>query len=107
MLGLLVMPTVGALCWMLPKVRVPWAMYLVLLPPVSPLALGVTVGEGVAGGVPVLGAVGDADGEGAAVVGSGCGSGRGWLLGGAGRGSSPLLAEGLVGGAAGWFSCLC
>ena len=35
-LGLLVMPTVGALCWMLPKVSVPWAMYRVLLPPVLP-----------------------------------------------------------------------
>ena len=26
-LGLRVMPTVGALCWMLPKMRVPWVMY--------------------------------------------------------------------------------
>ena len=32
---LLVMPTVGVLCWMLSKVRVPWAMYRLLLPPVS------------------------------------------------------------------------
>ena len=61
-------------------------------------APGVTVGEG------VVGAVGNADGEGAAVDGSGCGSGPGWLFGGAGRGPSPLLAEGLVGGAAGWFT---
>ena len=36
-LGLLVMRLVGALCCMLPKVRVPWAIYQVLLLPVSPM----------------------------------------------------------------------
>ena len=81
----------GGVCWMLPKVRVPWAMYRLLLPLVSPLPLGVAVVEGVVGCVPILGAVGVTDGEGAAVVGSGCRSGRGWPLGGAGRGPSPLL----------------
>ena len=35
-LGLLAMPTVGVLCWMLPKVRVPLVMYRVLLLLVSP-----------------------------------------------------------------------
>ena len=69
-------------------------------------APGVTVGEGIVGGVPVVGAVADADGEGAVVNGSACGSGRGWLSAGAGRGPSPLLAEGLVGGGAGWFTRL-
>ena len=59
-------------------------------------APGVTVSKVVVGGVPVVGAVGDAVGEGA-----GCGSGHGLPLAGAGRGPSPLLAEGLVGGAAG------
>ena len=38
---------------------------------------------------------------GVAVTGPGCGFGRGWSLGVAGCGCSPLLAEGLV-GAAGW-----
>ena len=51
-LGLLVLPTVGALRWLLALVRVPLVMYCwVLLPPVSPLAPGVSVGEGVVGGV--------------------------------------------------------
>ena len=50
-LGLLVLSTVGALCWMLALVRVPLVMYWVPLPPVSPLAPGVSVGEGVVGGV--------------------------------------------------------
>ena len=53
MLGLLVLRTVGALCWMLAPVRVPWVMYWVLLPPVSPLAPSVIVGDGVVGGVRV------------------------------------------------------
>ena len=69
-------------------------------------ALGVTVGEGVVVGVPVVGVVGDADGGGAAVDCSVCGSGRRWSLAGAGRGPSPLLAEGLVGGSAGWVTHL-
>ena len=89
------LPTVGALCWISSLVRVPLVMYRVLLPPVSPLASGVSVGEG---------AVGGAVGVGAAVVGSGSGPGRGWLLGVARLGPLPLLAEGLVGGAAGWFT---
>ena len=36
---------------MLAKVRVPLVMYWVLFPPVSPLAPGISVGEGVVGGV--------------------------------------------------------
>ena len=39
-LGLLVVPTVGELCWMSPNVMVPWVMYRVLLP----LALSLTPG---------------------------------------------------------------
>ena len=50
-LGLLVLPTVGALRWLLALVRVLLVMYLVPLPPVSPLAPVVSVGEGVVGGV--------------------------------------------------------
>ena len=69
-------------------------------------ALGVTVGVGVVGGVPVVGVVGDADGDCAGDDGSGCGSRRGWPLAGAGRGPSPLLAEGLSGGGAGWLTRL-
>ena len=95
LLGLLVLQTVGAWCWMLAQVRVPWVLYWVLLPLVSPLALCVSVGEGVVGG---------AVGVGAAALGSGCGHGRGWLLGFAGCGPSPPLAEGLVGGGAGWVT---
>ena len=49
-LRLLVLPTVGALRWMLALVRVPLVMYWVPLPPVLPLALGTSVGEGVVGG---------------------------------------------------------
>ena len=53
-----------------------------------------------------LGVVGGLDHVGVAVVGSGCGFGHGSSLGVARRGPSPLLAEGLVGGAAGWSTCL-
>ena len=51
MLRLLVLPRVRPLCWMMTGVRLRWVMYFVLLPPVSPLAPGVSVGEGVVGGV--------------------------------------------------------
>ena len=47
-----------------------------------------------------LDTVGNSAGLGAAVVCSGCGLRRAWSLGAAGP--SPLLAEGWVGGTAGW-----
>ena len=99
-LGLLLMPTVRALRWM---VRVPLMMYWVSLPPVSPLAPGVSAAEGVvAFGLGGLGlGIGGRTVVGVAVTGPGCGLGRGWLLGFSGCGRSALLAEGLV-GAAGW-----
>ena len=49
----------------------------------------------------VVGTAGDADSEGAAVDGSGRGSGRDRSLADAWRGLSPLLAEGLAGRVAG------
>ena len=103
-LGLLVLPTVRALRW---TMRVPLLMYWVSLPPVSPLAPGVPAGEGVvAFGLGGLGlVVGGGAGALVAVTGPACGFGRGWLLGVAGCGRSPLLAEGLV-GAAGWSTLL-
>ena len=99
-LGLLVLPTVRALRW---TIRVLLLMYRVSLPPVSPLAPGVTAGEGVvAFGLGGLGwGVGGGDGLVVAVTGPGFGFGRSWSLGVAGCGRSPLLAEALV-GAAGW-----
>ena len=100
LLGLVVWPTVRAFCWM---VRVPLTMYWVSLPLVCPLAPGVSAGEGVVafrlGGLCLV--VGGGAGVGVAVTGLGCGLGRGWSLGVAWRGCSPLLAEGLV-GAASW-----
>ena len=103
------------LCWVLgllvlPTVRVPLLMYWVSLPgtgtgclsrfePVSLLAPGVSAGEGVV--ALCLGGCGEGVGGGAgvgvAVTGPGCVFGRGWSLGVAGCGRSPLLAEGLVG----------
>ena len=50
-LGLLVLPTVGALRWMFASVRVSLVLYRMPLPPVLPLALGLSASEGVAGGV--------------------------------------------------------
>ena len=99
-LRLLVLPTVRALRW---TMRVPLLMYWVSLPTVSPLALGVSAGEGVVAlGLGGLGTgVGGGAGVGVAVTGPGCVFGRSWSLGVAGCGRSPLLAEGLV-GAAGW-----
>ena len=99
-LGLLVLPTMRALRLMM---RVRLFMYWVSLPPVSPLAPGVSAGEGVVTfGLGVLGlGVGCGGGVGVAVTGPGCGIGCGWSLGVAGCGRSPLLAEGLV-AAAGW-----
>ena len=93
-LGLLVLPTVRALRWMM---SMPLLIYWVSLPPVSPLAPGV-----VAFGLGGLGlGVGGGAGVGVAVTGPGCGFGCGWWLGVAGCGRSPLLAEGLVGAASG------
>ena len=99
-LRLLVLPTVRALRW---TMRVPFLMYWVSLPPVSLLAPGVSAGEGVvAFGLAGLRlGVGGGAGVGVAVTGPRCGFGRGWSLGVARCGRSPLLAEGLV-GAAGW-----
>ena len=99
-LGLLVLPTVRALRW---TMRVPLLMFWVSLLPVSLLAPGVSAAECVvAFGLGGLGmGVGGNAGVGVAVTGTGCGFGRGWSLGVAGCGRSPLLAEGLV-GAAGW-----
>ena len=106
-LGLLVLPTVGAWRLMLALVRVLLLMYGAPLPPAVPLAPGFSAGEGVVDGVRFvwywwrcwcgclslwLSLVG-------------CGLGRGWSLGVAGRGLSPPLAEGLVGGAAGGLTC--
>ena len=99
-LGLVVLPTMRALPWM---VRVLSMMYWVSLPSVSQLAPGVSAREGVVAfclGSVGLG-VGGAAGVGVAVTCPGCGLGRGWSLGVAGRGRSALLAEGLV-GAASW-----
>ena len=96
------------LCWVLgllvlPTVRVPLLMHWVSLPPVSPLAPGVSAGVGVvafgSGGFGL--GVGNGGGVGVAVTGPRCGFGRGWSLSVAGCGRSPLLAEGLLGGA-GW-----
>ena len=71
------------------------------------LAAGVSGGEGVValglGGFG-LGVDGGA-GVGVAVTGPGCGFGRGWSFGVAGCGRSPLLAEGLMGGA-GWSTLM-
>ena len=98
LLGLLVLPTVRALRW---EMRVPLLMYWVSLPPVSQLAPGVSAGEGVvAFGLAGLGlGVDGSAGVGAPVTGPGCGFGRGWSLGAAVCGRSPLLADGLVGAA--------
>ena len=76
-----------------------WVLWLLVSPTVSPLAPGVSAGEGVvAFGLSGCGfGVGASAGVGVAVTGPGCGFGRGWSLGVAGRGCSPLLAEGLVG----------
>ena len=76
-----------------------WVLGLLVSPTVSPLAPGVSAGEGVvAFGLGGCGlGVGAGAGVGVAVTGPGCGFGRGWSLGVAGRGRSPLLAEGLVG----------
>ena len=96
--GLLVLPTVRALRW---TMRVPLLMYWVSLPLVSPLAPGVSAGEGVvAFDLPGLG-LGIGAGAGVRVVatGHGYGFGRGWSFGVAGWWRSPLLAEGLVGAA--------
>ena len=101
------------LCWVLellelPTVWVPLLMYWVSLPPVSPLAPGVSAGVGVvtlgSGGFGL--GVGGGAGVGVAVTGPGCGFGRGWSFGVAGCWRSPLLAEGLVGGA-GWSTLVC
>ena len=96
--GLLVLPTVKVLRW---TMRVPLLMYWVSLLPVFPLAPGVSAGEGVvAFGLGGLGlGVGSGAGVDVAVTGPGCGFGRGWSLGVAGFGRSPLLAAGLVGAA--------
>ena len=95
-LGLLVLPTVGALRWLLAPVGVAVVMYWVPLPLVLRV-LWVTFG---------LGGVGGVAGVGVAVIGVGCGLGRGWSLGVTGRGPSPLLAEGFVCGAARWSTRL-
>ena len=72
-----------------------WVLGLLVLPTASPVVPGVSAGEGVvAFGL----GVGGRAGVGVAVTGPGFG--RGWL-GVAGCGRSPLLAEGLVGGAGG------
>ena len=68
-----------------------WVLGSLVLPTVSPLALGVSAGEGVVASR--LGVCGGAD-VGVAV--SGPGFGHGWL-GVAGCGRSPILAEGLEG----------
>ena len=68
-----------------------WVVESLVLPTVSPLVLGVVAGEGVAAFGLVVGG-----GAGVGVAVTGPGFGRGWL-GVAGRGRSPLLAEGLVG----------
>ena len=71
-LGLLGLPTVGALRWI---VRVSLVMHLLSLPPVSPLAPVVSAGEGVVAFG--LGSVGGNAGVGVAVTGPGCGLGHG------------------------------
>ena len=72
-----------------------WVLGLLVLPTASPLVPGVSAGEGaVAFGLGVGG------GAGVGVAVAGPGFGRGWL-GVAGCGRSPLLAEGLLGGAGG------
>ena len=68
-----------------------WVLGALVLPTVSPLVLGVFAGEGV-----VAFDLGVGGGAGVGVAVTGPGFGRGWL-GVAGRGRSPLLAEGLVG----------
>ena len=76
-----------------------WVLGLLMSLTLSPLAPGVSAGEGVVAfgsGWCGLG-VGVGAGVGVAVTGPGCGSGHGSPLGVAGRGRSPLLAEGLVG----------
>ena len=104
LLGLLVLPTVRALRWM---VRVMSMMYWVSLLPLSLLAAGVCAGEGVgAFGLGGLGsAIGGGAGVGVAVTGPRCGLARGWSLGIAGFRRSPLLAKGLVGAAVGLALC--
>ena len=74
-----------------------WVLGLLVSPTVSQLAPGVSAGQGVvAFGLGAFGVgVGAGAGLGVAVTGPGCGFGRGSLLGVAGRGRSPLLAEGL------------
>ena len=67
-----------------------WVLGSLVLPTVSPLVLGVFAGEGV-----VAFGLGVGGGAGVGVAVTGPGFGRGWL-GVAGRGRSPLLAEGLV-----------
>ena len=85
-------------------VRMPLVMHWVSLPLLSPLAPGVSAGEGVVAFC--LGGFGGGAGLGVAVTCPACGLGRGWSLGVAGCWPSPLLAEGLVGGAAGWSTFL-
>ena len=99
-LGLVVLPTVRSLRWM---VRVTLMMYWVSFLPVSLLAPSVSACEGVvAFGLGGLGfGVGGGAVVGVTVTCPRCGFQRGWSLGVAGRGRSPLLAEGLM-GAASW-----
>ena len=72
-----------------------WVLGLLVLPTASLLVPGVSAGDGV---VAFGSGVGGGAGVGVAVTGPGFG--RGWLS-VAGCGRSPLLAEGLVGGAGG------
>ena len=75
-LGLLVLPTVRVLRW---TTRVLLLMYWVSLPPVSPLASGVSTGEDLAFGLGGLGlGVGGGAGVGVAATGPGCRSRRCW-----------------------------
>ena len=72
-----------------------WVLGLLVLLTASPLVPDVSAGEGV-----VRFGLGVGGGVGAGVAVTGPGFGRGWLpIAGCGR--SPLLAEGLVGGAGG------
>ena len=108
MLGVLVLPTGGGLRWLFALLGVPVVMYWVSLPPVLLLAwLRVFLLVRVSWVAFGLGAFGGAAGVGVAVIGSGCELGRGWWFGVAGRGPSPLLAEGLSCGAACWSTRLC
>ena len=99
------LPTIGALRWMWALVRVPLVMYWVPLPPVLPLAPGFFAGEGVVGGVPF--------GWCWWHCWRGCRSHWFWLwpwawlvVGFRWRGPSPLLAGGLLSGAASWSTRL-